>query len=927
MKSSLRSAFAVGLLLLAACGEEEVPSPAPAAPSGEAPVAPERADPRSVEPSSPAADARGGSPRDEGAERRRRARELGAWSPVPPAVLDRAAPTRRDANLLVVSIPGLRADRVTAGHHHLHGLAVGGLRFANAVSPAPASAEAAAALFLGREPRLASVGSDGAPGLIDRLRDQGRVTAAVAAFPAPLVAAAPPAFRGLRRGFEVFANDPSPEVNAQLVVDRAGALLDQSRGRRWALWVTLPDLARTLEVPSAPGTRPSSTRSELYDLALRDVDTQLGRLLTYVLALGEARRTIVVVHGDHARPLGEDGALESLRADRPEELRVPLLLVAPGLPARTVDAPCSLLDVAPTLVELMGLGSLPAATGRSLLGHLFDEAPAPAGAALVRLRDSSRPGGRGDLALLPDGVVASFDRAAGAFRVRNAAGETLTADDPRVASAFLDLEALLSLAGETDPLPAAVANPAVALRNAETVPARRAAWRALLGAQGRERAESELSRLLADPSPRVRTNAIEFALSGGAVSASLAPAVLAAAESDAPAVRNAALVALAAVEDARALERLRTARDGKDASARGAALLGLGLRGEGLEGGGVDPSIEALVDEGGFRERVLASAAILAVTGTRERSTIESLLVSRVLPEDLETLVWRARRAAGGADGLVADYESLRGEGAFGRRGDRALEAVAALPVDLAWPIWRAASRGGDAARAAAVAEALGDELEAARAVQERVNGMRDLAREGASFAVLAGEADRAFEAARAVGRADWGLVLELSRAAIERGQREWGGKALRSWRQRVSGLAGEAAFLALAERFEALLNADAAPQVKLDPLGTTRFRLERGEAVIRVLVHAGPSGGALFGGLGERTPVLAAAFRQGGQGEPRPVGVRLPPLGILPGESAALYVVIPLEDLEVGGALALVALVDDGRPLDLLRLECRIEK
>jgi choline-sulfatase len=58
-----------------------------------------------------------------------------------------------------------------------------------------------------------------------------------------------------------------------------------------------------------------------------------------------------------------------------EELcRVPLFLRAPGLEAGAVDAPATLLDVAPTLVELAGLAPDPSWLGSSLL-RLSEERP------------------------------------------------------------------------------------------------------------------------------------------------------------------------------------------------------------------------------------------------------------------------------------------------------------------------------------------------------------------------------------------------------------------------------------------------------------------------------------------------------------------------------------------------------------------------
>lgn len=79
---------------------------------------------------------------------------------------------------------------------------------------------------------------------------------------------------------------------------------------------------------------------------------------------------LIVVHGDHGEPfrLNKDALVRT----RARSLRTPLLIKPPGA-KRTVGFRIStdettLLDVAPTLLELLGLSSKPAFEGASLLG-------------------------------------------------------------------------------------------------------------------------------------------------------------------------------------------------------------------------------------------------------------------------------------------------------------------------------------------------------------------------------------------------------------------------------------------------------------------------------------------------------------------------------------------------------------------------------
>jgi arylsulfatase A-like enzyme len=106
------------------------------------------------------------------------------------------------------------------------------------------------------------------------------------------------------------------------------------------------------------------------------VDEHLGGLLVNVQKRVGLDRTLVVVTADHGEEFGEHGGEFHGATLYEEILRVPLLVAMPGIAARRVDAPVSLLDVAPTIVELAGggRGRLDAADGTSLAGAMRGEA-------------------------------------------------------------------------------------------------------------------------------------------------------------------------------------------------------------------------------------------------------------------------------------------------------------------------------------------------------------------------------------------------------------------------------------------------------------------------------------------------------------------------------------------------------------------------
>lgn len=99
-----------------------------------------------------------------------------------------------------------------------------------------------------------------------------------------------------------------------------------------------------------------------YDQNLRYIDDQLARLLDAV-----GPEATVILFADHGEEFFDHGGLEHGHTLYDELLRVPFLVRAPGLAPRRVAEPISLLDLAPTLLELEGIEA-PGLDGRSLVG-------------------------------------------------------------------------------------------------------------------------------------------------------------------------------------------------------------------------------------------------------------------------------------------------------------------------------------------------------------------------------------------------------------------------------------------------------------------------------------------------------------------------------------------------------------------------------
>jgi glucan phosphoethanolaminetransferase (alkaline phosphatase superfamily) len=119
-----------------------------------------------------------------------------------------------------------------------------------------------------------------------------------------------------------------------------------------------------------PGPFPEAEETGRYRNALHYADAALGQLLDGLRRRGLYDNTLFLIFGDHGEAFGEhDGNYGHTLFLYEENLRVPYLIAAPGAirePVR-VGRVASLVDTAPTVLDLLGLPAPPSYQGRSLL--------------------------------------------------------------------------------------------------------------------------------------------------------------------------------------------------------------------------------------------------------------------------------------------------------------------------------------------------------------------------------------------------------------------------------------------------------------------------------------------------------------------------------------------------------------------------------
>lgn len=319
-----------------------------------------------------------------------------------------AAPVQRDILLLLVDT--LRADHLglygypRATSRHLDAFGLSALVFERVLAPAPWTLPSVASVMTGAYPSVHGLcAKDGEteletlrPGLAtlaEGLQAAGYRTAAIITNPWLKGRA-----HGLQRGFEhyeVLTGIDAREVHAQ-----ATKLLRAEDARPLFLYLHYmgphgpyhrhPVLGREVlgplperydrpltaaEQAALPGylrldgPQELGTYVDRYDAAIHAWDQAFGEWMARLEARAPERAPIVCVIADHGEEFVEHGGWNHGETLYAEQLSVPWILRLPGRAPGRVDAPVSLIDVAPTLLAAVGAPIPPTMAGQDVLAH------------------------------------------------------------------------------------------------------------------------------------------------------------------------------------------------------------------------------------------------------------------------------------------------------------------------------------------------------------------------------------------------------------------------------------------------------------------------------------------------------------------------------------------------------------------------------
>jgi arylsulfatase A-like enzyme/cytochrome c-type biogenesis protein CcmH/NrfG len=303
---------------------------------------------------------------------------------------------RRDSrpNVLLITIDTLRADHVgsygyaAARTPALDALAARGMRFTQAATVAPLTLPAHSSLMTGTFPAYNGVRDNGGFYLGDDQVTLASVVRSHGYRTGGFISAFVLDHRwGIGRGFDRYFDDfdlskyrldiglDAVQRPGREVVSKAIEWLDQDASRPFLAWVHLYEPHAPYDPPEAMRVRFPPTMVGAYDAEIATADEQVGRLIDHLRATGRLDRTVVVVLGDHGESLGEHGEEQHGFFVYDATIRIPLIVAGPGLPARIVGDQVRIVDVMPTVLDLLGIGTPGAVQGRSLVplargGHL-----------------------------------------------------------------------------------------------------------------------------------------------------------------------------------------------------------------------------------------------------------------------------------------------------------------------------------------------------------------------------------------------------------------------------------------------------------------------------------------------------------------------------------------------------------------------------
>jgi len=318
---------------------------------------------------------------------------------------------RRDPNVLLIVIDTLRADHLGCYGYEkttspqIDRFSKTGVQFQNVYCQMPTTGPSHAAIFTSRYPRNHGVLKNGwiLPNtyqtIAETLKKNYYTTSAIVS---SFVLSSK---FGYSQGFDNYDDEISKEGSiphsklgeehkvteeseqrADITTRKAVNWIRKNRDDKFFLWVHYYDPHWPYEPPKSyvkDFLKKNMNRNEKivanYDGEIRFVDDEVGKLLNAVKSLELDSNTLIIIMSDHGEGLGQHGWMRHGMFLYDEQCRIPLIMKFPNVIPENlrINNFIEAIDVAPSILDLLGLESEKGFIGKSFLPMFQGEKPFP----------------------------------------------------------------------------------------------------------------------------------------------------------------------------------------------------------------------------------------------------------------------------------------------------------------------------------------------------------------------------------------------------------------------------------------------------------------------------------------------------------------------------------------------------------------------
>lgn len=184
----------------------------------------------------------------------------------------------------------------------------------------------------------------------------------------------------LDQGFDVWETVPGitfdSDTDKNITADKHVDLIEQKltpefTGKQFFLWSHFGDPHDQYMMHEGCPAEWGKSNRDRYDCEVHFVDEQLGRFFAWGEKQPWWKDTAIIISSDHGEAFGEHKMWKHAFQLWENLVRIPAIVVTPGAPAHRIDAARTHIDLAPTIVDLMGLPPLPGFFGKTMVPEIY----------------------------------------------------------------------------------------------------------------------------------------------------------------------------------------------------------------------------------------------------------------------------------------------------------------------------------------------------------------------------------------------------------------------------------------------------------------------------------------------------------------------------------------------------------------------------